>query len=281
MTLQQLSKVKDQTILGRQLVQYFNTGEGFFHRSHRKTTDRPVIEEIGKDESLGQTQHKTVAWLYKMGKSCVTSLRDSDARTAYNTGILAADGWPQDIVADLFNAAAVVGVLFSFDAHDQLISTYIQLDSGDVDPDIGLQKAISQFACLCGKRELVLRLMPLVQLISVFTFRDMEVGEDRATLLDGLRSYIPTCRQGLLEIPIDHPRGEEIQNMLTTIDVYEAEVICQMEDWQGLANLINVRVVFHKIWRADDAGHSTKSRCCPGTNGISSPGSDCRFAAGL
>lgn len=122
------------------------------------------------------------------------------------------------------------------DAELQLITSYLESQSQDIDPDIYAQKAIAQFGCLCGKRKYYGRRVLMI----VFTFRQMQPSEARSDILESLRFYAPMCRQDLSDLPANHPRGEEIRSMLITIDVYEAEIVCELQDWDALTEVIEV-----------------------------------------
>lgn len=68
----------------------------------------------------------------------------------------------------------------------------------------------------------------------------MPVGEEKNDILASLRYYVPICRQDLLNLPLDHSRQDDVKMMLTTIDIFEAEILCEMQDWDDLTVVIEV-----------------------------------------
>lgn len=59
-------------------------------------------------------------------------------------------------------------------------------------------------------------------------------------MLDSLLGYIPECRGGIAEVSRPHARETDFDRMITVIDLFEAELLCETEDWQRIADLVGV-----------------------------------------
>ena len=75
-----------------------------------------AVTIITEDSRVAGTYAKAIAWLYKTGQ--FTPVANGDVRIlAFNAGVQGANGWPQSIVADIFDVASQVFIYIQAGSH--------------------------------------------------------------------------------------------------------------------------------------------------------------------
>lgn len=104
-------------------------------------------------------------------------------------------------------------------------------------------------------RFLLASTLPQCPLTTVFVYRQSKPGADKVSdsrrslcqcqdcLLGSLRAYAPGCRTALLDLGSSHPQEHRVKNMVVTVDIMEAELLCEQADWTGLEAMIQVSMV--------------------------------------
>ncbi|WVW85981.1 hypothetical protein I302_108019 [Kwoniella bestiolae CBS 10118] len=149
-----------------------------------------AIRSLRGDTPLNQEHAKTVSWLYK---------------SAYNLG-----------VAELGNFSA--GVLSKlFDRSAQLIDWYRRLDPADVDSNMEKTRALTMFACFCGK---------------AFQYRDLPDGNEKFTLRNQLLQYYHAVHKALSSA------DGGPNTMKDLLEVYRIELLCNAHRWEEIRGTI-------------------------------------------
>ncbi|ORX40756.1 hypothetical protein BD324DRAFT_647669 [Kockovaella imperatae] len=134
------------------------------------------------------------------------------AKTAYNMGIKSIATCSQSVVASIFDTAA------------QLMD---MIPEG-IDPRWSTYVAIAKYTCFCG---------------NLFSFRSMEPGIEKKQLLEGLRNYLPVCRDAVtdaLKNVQDKVSRLQLATIFGTLKIFEVELLAASGEWDAVARAVTM-----------------------------------------